>query len=56
MDAEALSGPSAQEIRRAATRLKVREHRQGLRAQGMRPIQIWVPDVHSPGFAAEARR
>jgi hypothetical protein len=56
MDAEALSGPSPQEIRRAATRCKVREHRQGLRAQGMRPIQIWVPDVHSPGFAAEARR
>jgi hypothetical protein len=56
MDAEALSGLSAQEIRRAATRCKVREHRQGLRAQGMRPIQIWVPDVHSPGFAAEARR
>ena len=27
-----------------------------LRAQGMRPIQIWVPDVHSPEFAAEARR
>ncbi len=25
-------------------------------AQGMRPIQIWVPDVHSPQFAAEARR
>jgi hypothetical protein len=22
----------------------------------MRPIQIWVPDVHSPEFAAEARR
>lgn len=56
MDAEALSGPSPQEIRRAATRLKVREHPQGLSAQAMRPIQIWVPDVHSPGFAAEARR
>ena len=27
-----------------------------LRAQGMRPIQLWVPDVHSPEFAAEARR
>ena len=24
---------------------KVREHRQRLPAQGMRPIQIWVPDV-----------
>jgi hypothetical protein len=56
MDAEASSGASAQEIRRAATRRKVREHRQRLRAQGMRPIQIWVPDVRSPEFAAEARR
>ncbi len=50
------SEPSAQEARRAANRRKVREHRQRLRAQGMRPIQIWVPDVHSPEFAAEARR
>jgi hypothetical protein len=50
------SEASAQEARRAANRHKVREHRQRLRAQGMRPIQIWVPDVHSPEFAAEARR
>ena len=26
------------------------------RAQGLQPIQIWVPDVRSPRFAAEARR
>ena len=51
-----LSEPSAQAARRAANRRKVREHRERLRAQGMRPIQIWVPDVHSPEFAAEARR
>ncbi len=56
MDAEASPGASPQDARRAATRLKVREHRQRLRAQGMRPIQIWVPDVHTPEFAAEARR
>ncbi len=56
MDAEATPDASPQEARRAATRLKVREHRQRLRAKGMRPIQIWVPDVHAPGFAAEARR
>ena len=31
-------------------------HRARLRRQGLRPIQIWVPDVRSPGFAAEARR
>ena len=30
--------------------------RLGLRAQGLRPIQIWVPDVRSPEFAAEAHR
>jgi hypothetical protein len=36
--------------------LKVSEHRARLRAQGLRPIQIWVPDVRAPGFLAEARR
>jgi hypothetical protein len=56
MDAEAAPGVDPQAARRAANRRKVREHRQRLRAQGMRPIQIWVPDVHSPEFAAEARR
>jgi hypothetical protein len=54
--AEANPGADPLEARRAATRRKVREHRQRLRAQGMRPIQIWVPDVHAPEFAAEARR
>jgi hypothetical protein len=56
MDAEAAPGVDPQAARRAANRRKVREHRERLRAQGMRPIQIWVPDVHSPEFAAEARR
>jgi hypothetical protein len=27
-----------------------------LRPQGLRPIQIWVPDVRSPAFEAEAHR
>ena len=35
---------------------RVREHRQRLRAQGLRPVQIWVPDVSAEGFAAEAHR
>jgi hypothetical protein len=56
MEAEAAPQASPQDARRAANRRKVRDHRQRLRAQGMRPIQIWVPDVHSPEFAAEARR
>jgi len=37
-------------------RVKVREHRERLRAQGLRPIQIWVPDVRSPSFREQARR
>lgn len=36
--------------------MKVQAHRQRLRAQGLRPIQIWVPDVRSPAFGAEAHR
>ena len=35
---------------------RVRGHRARLRAQGLRPVQIWVPDVHAPQFAAEAKR
>ena len=35
---------------------RVREHRQRLRAQGLRPVQIWVPDVSAAGFAEEAHR
>lgn len=38
------------------SRDKVRAHRARLGAQGLRPIQIWVPDTRSPKFAAEARR
>jgi hypothetical protein len=38
------------------SRNKVHEHRARLRAQGLRPVQIWVPDVRSPAFLAEAHR
>lgn len=39
-----------------SSRDKVRAWRERLRKQGLRPIQIWVPDVRSPEFAAEAHR
>jgi hypothetical protein len=39
-----------------SSRDKVRAHRAKLRARGLRPIQIWVPDVRTPEFAAEAHR
>lgn len=35
---------------------KVARHRARLRRQGLRPVQIWVPDTRSPRFAAEAHR
>ncbi len=38
------------------SRVKVREHRERLRAQGLRPIQIWVPDVRATSFRSEAHR
>lgn len=40
----------------ASTRDRVRRHREQLRRQGLRPVQIWVPDVRSPEFVAEAHR
>ena len=39
-----------------SSRLKVHEHRERLRRQRLRPIQIWVPDVRAPAFRSEARR
>jgi len=39
-----------------SSRLKVRAHRARLRKLGLRPIQIWVPDMRAPAFKAAARR
>jgi len=38
--------------KRIASRQKVQAHRDRLRGQGLRPIQVWVPDTRSPKFAA----
>ena len=35
---------------------RVQRRRDKLRAAGLRPIQIWVPDTRAPGFAAECER
>ncbi|KHK03542.1 antitoxin MazE family protein [Desulfovibrio sp. TomC] len=35
---------------------KQNRYRARLREQGLRPIQIWVPDTRRPGFAEECRR
>ncbi|HML53927.1 MAG TPA: antitoxin MazE family protein [Solidesulfovibrio magneticus] len=39
-----------------APRTKQERYRARLREQGLRPLQIWVPDTRRPGFAAECRR
>jgi hypothetical protein len=41
---------------RSTSRDKVRLHRARLRKQGLRPVQIWVPDVRSKAFARAAHR
>jgi outer membrane biosynthesis protein TonB len=38
------------------SRVKVRQHRERLRALGLRPVQIWVPDVRARAFRSQARR
>lgn len=32
------------------------DYRRRMKERGFRPIQMWVPDVHSAEFAAEAHR
>lgn len=40
----------------ADSRAKVRAHRARLRAKGLRPVQIWVPDTRSRRFVTAAHR
>jgi hypothetical protein len=42
--------------RARSSRDKVRLHRERLRAQGLRPVQIWVPDVRARSFLSAARK
>ena len=35
---------------------RVGEYRRRMRERGLRPLQVWVPDVRTASFAAEARR
>lgn len=38
------------------TRVKIQQHRDRPRAQGLRPIQIWVPDMRAASFRKDAYR
>lgn len=39
-----------------AVRERVSEYRRRMRERGLRPLQVWVPDVRTENFAAEAHR
>jgi Antitoxin MazE-like len=34
----------------------MRDYRARMRAAGLRPIQLWVPDLKAKGFGAKIRR
>lgn len=36
--------------------VRVKKHRAALRAAGLRPIQLWIPDTRKTGFADEIRQ
>lgn len=40
----------------AGSRDKVRSYRARMRARGLRPVQIWVPDTRTAAFRDEAHR
>ena len=42
--------------RKVSSRAKVQAHRERMRAKGLRPIQIWVPDTRTRAFKAAAHR
>ncbi|HEX9702905.1 MAG TPA: antitoxin MazE family protein [Rhodospirillales bacterium] len=39
-----------------SSREKVQNYRERMRARGLRPVQIWVPDTRTAGFVKEAHR
>ena len=48
-----MTGPTA---KKRSSRDKVRAYRERMRARGLRPVQIWVPDTRTATFRAEAHR
>jgi hypothetical protein len=35
---------------------RVRKHREKMKAAGLKPVTIWVPDVNTPEFQARMQR
>ena len=47
---------TAKSNRKRSSRDKVRSYRERMRARGLRPVQIWVPDTRTAAFRTEAHR
>lgn len=43
-------------VKAHSSKKKMQVYRSRLREQGLRPVQIWVPDVNARGFSSEIRR
>lgn len=41
---------------RTAVTERVRKHREQLRAEGLKPVQIWIPDSRSAAFRQKCER
>jgi hypothetical protein len=41
---------------RAAVTERVRKHRDSLRAAGLKPVQLWIPDTKAQGFRQKCER
>lgn len=41
---------------RSASAERVRRHRERMKAMGLKPVTIWVPDVDTPEFKAQLAR
>ncbi len=40
----------------SSSRVRTQRYRDRLRGRGLRPVQIWLPDLRAPGFAEEIDR
>lgn len=41
---------------RSSGAARVRKHREKMKAAGLKPVTIWVPDVNAPGYLEDIRR
>ena len=48
--------PNPRDIRPKTAQDRMRARRERLRAQGLRPVQFWVPDLRNPKIRAGIRR